>query len=507
MSTVPTAGTGQESAPPAGASPPGAAPLGETHGTAASPRPGGRWLTRWSARVDGLTVLHRAFAAALLATLAVPAVSVPAGHRAVAVTASAFLPILAGLAVLAHRVAVRQAGARRDAEQEAAASHNQLQDLIDNTSAVIYMKRIDNGQYVLVNGEWERLFGVDRGRVISLTDQEVFPPALAEQLRANDLGVAKAGGTVQYEETAEVDAEIRTYISVKFPVKDSAGQPYAVCGISTDITERKQAEEEVRQLNAHLETRVRERTAELEASTRELDAFAYSVSHDLRAPLRSLHGFSDALLEDYIDVLDEEGRDYLRRIQHNVQRMGRMIDDLLNLSRATRAEIVRETVDLSGIAGEVLAELAAADPGRTVTTRIADDLRAYGDPQLIRMALHNLLANAWKFSSKRADPVIEVGRVTHGTEELYFVRDNGAGFDMQYAGKLFNAFQRLHPVAEFEGTGIGLAIVARVIRRHGGTISAHAEIGNGATFTFNLTSTARDDTPHPAPAALEGTIA
>jgi PAS domain S-box-containing protein len=478
MSTVPTAGTRQESVPPAGAAPPGA-------------------------RIDGLTTMHRAFAAALLATLAVPALSAPTGHWAVAVTAAAFLPILAGLTVLAHRVAVRQAGARRDAEQEAAASHNQLQDLIDNTSAVIYMKRIDNGQYVLVNGEWERLFGVNRDLVISLTDQEVFPPVLAEQLRANDLGVAEAGRTVQYEETAEVDAEIRTYISVKFPVNDSTGRPYAVCGISTDITERKQAEEEVRQLNANLETRVRERTAELEASTRELDAFAYSVSHDLRAPLRSLHGFSDALLEDYLEVLDEEGRDYLRRIQHNVQRMGRMIDDLLNLSRATRAELVRETVDLTGIAGDVLAELAAADPGRTVTTRVADDLRAYGDPQLIRMALHNLLANAWKFTGKRADPVIEVGRVVNGAEEFYFVRDNGAGFDMQYADKLFNAFQRLHPAAEFEGTGIGLAIVARVIRRHGGRISAHAEIGNGATFTFNLTGAPPGDTPHVASAALE----
>ncbi|MFI5916479.1 ATP-binding protein [Dactylosporangium sp. NPDC051541] len=456
-------------------------------------------------RIDGLTSMHRAFAAALLAALATSAVSAVASHWAMAVTAAAFLPVLAGLGVLADRVAVRQAVARRDAEQEAAASHNQLQDLIDNTSAVIYMKRIDNGQYVLVNGEWERLFGVDRQRVVSLTDHDVFPLDLAEQLRANDLGVARAGQTVQYEESAEVDSAVRTWVSVKFPVLDSSGQPYAVCGISTDITERKQAEEEVRRLNANLETRVRERTAELEASTRELDAFAYSVSHDLRAPLRSLHGFSDALLEDYLDVLDEEGRDYLRRIQHNVQRMGRMIDDLLDLSRATRVELVRETADLTRIARDVLAELAANDPQRTVTTRIADGLRAYGDPQLIRMALHNLLGNAWKFTGKRADPVIEIGRVKHDGEEMYFVRDNGAGFDMQYADKLFGAFQRLHPVAEFEGTGIGLAIVARVMHRHGGRIFAHAEIGNGATFTFNLATAVPHDTPTAAPAALEET--
>jgi PAS domain S-box-containing protein len=484
--------------------PPASAPAGDPDLPDAPTSPGGRRVARPPARIDGLTSMHRAFAAALLATLATLAVSAPAGHRAVAVTAGAFLPVLAGLGGLAHRVAVRQAGARRDAEQEAAASHNQLQDLIDNTSAVIYMKRIDNGQYVLVNGEWERLFGVDRERVVSLTDREVFPAELAEQLRENDLGVARAGRTVQYEESAVIDSAVRTWVSVKFPVLDSAGQPYAVCGISTDITERKQAEEEVHRLNANLETRVRERTAELEASTRELDAFAYSVSHDLRAPLRSLHGFSDALLDDYFELLDEDGREYLRRIQHNVQRMGGMIDDLLNLSRATRVEIVRETADLTRIARDILAELAAADPQRAVTTRVADDLRAYGDPQLIRMALHNLLANAWKFSGKRDDPVIEVGRTVHDGEEMFFVRDNGAGFDMRYAGKLFGAFQRLHPVAEFEGTGIGLAIVARVIHRHGGRIFADAEIGNGATFTFNLTSAVRDEAPAAAPAALEG---
>jgi PAS domain S-box-containing protein len=378
---------------------------------------------------------------------------------------------------------------------ETAASHNQLQKLIDNTSAVIYMKRIDDGQYLLVNREWERLFGVPRERVVNLTDQGVFPPALASELRANDLGVARAGRTVQYEETAESEDGLRTYVSVKFPVVDIDGNPYAVCGISTDITERIRAEEQVRQLNTGLENRVRERTAELEASTKELDAFAYSVSHDLRAPLRSLHGFSEVLLDDYTDVLDEEGRDYLHRIMHNVERMGRMIDDLLNLSRATRVDLVREEMDLSAIARDILAELAAGDPARLVSMDVADGLRGYGDPRLVRLALQNLLANAWKFTANRPDPRIKVGRTTRDGEEYFFIRDNGAGFDMRYADKLFTAFQRLHPAAEFEGTGIGLATVARVVRRHGGDITTYAEPDNGATFYFNLVGGTRAGVP------------
>jgi PAS domain S-box-containing protein len=431
--------------------------------------------------------------AAITAVAALATASL-SGRLPRAVTVAGFLGLLAGFGVAATRRSIGLQRERDAAVLEAAASHNQLQKLIDHTSALVYMKRVDNGRYLLVNREWERQFKVGREQVVHLTDHGVFPAALADELRANDLGVARAGKSVQYEETAEGDDGLRTYISVKFPVLDSTGEPYAVCGISHDITERKNAEEEVRRLNADLETRVRERTAELEASTHELDAFAYSVSHDLRAPLRSLHGFSEALLDDYYDILDDEGRDYLNRLQHNVQRMGRMIDDLLNLSRATRVELVREQVNLSAIARDILAELATTEPARVVTTVIADDLCAYGDPQLVRLALQNLLANAWKFTARTADARIEVGSRHHDTGEVFFIRDNGAGFDMQYADKLFTAFQRLHAAADFEGTGIGLAIVARVIRRHGGQVCADAEPGRGAIFSFTLTGTAEATT-------------
>ena len=482
MSTVRTAGGHQDTEPPDVAD----EALPDEHGAQRSPP----WPEREPAAAPDAPSIRRALgvALALMAGLAIAGVNAPTGQWAVPLTTVACSAVLAGFGMFAARVFARSQVALHAAEQETAASHNQLQKLIDNTSAVIYMKRIDNGQYLLVNREWERLFKVNRETVVSLTDREVFPAELAAEIRANDLGVAAAAKTVQYEESAETDTGMRTWVSVKFPVRDSNGEPYAVCGISTDITDIKNAEEEVRQLNAGLETRVRERTAELEASTRELDAFAYSVSHDLRAPLRSLHGFSDALLDDYADALDDEGRGYLHRLQHNVQRMGRMIDDLLNLSRATRVEIARDSINLGVIAREILADLASTEPGREVASAVDDDLRAYGDPQLVRLAMQNLLENAWKFTAKRADALITVGRTERDGEQLFFVRDNGAGFDMQYASKLFNAFQRLHAAAEFEGTGIGLAIVARVVRRHGGRVFAEAEPDNGATFYFNLLS-------------------
>lgn len=409
--------------------------------------------------------------------------------------------ILGGCAAFGVGASTRSRARQRTAERETAATYSQLQALIDNTSAVIYMKRIDDGVYLMVNREWERLFKASRARVLDMTDHEVFPPAVAEALRSNDLRVAAVGRTVHFEETADTDDGPHTYISVKFPVHNSEGVAYAVCGISTDITDRKRAEEEVRRLNDALEARVLERTAELEASTRELDSFAYSVSHDLRAPLRSLHGFSQALLEDYGDVLDDTGKDYLGRLQKNVRRMGDMIDNLLTLSRATRVELSRHPVDLSALATELVAELRANDPGRNVSVTIADDLTCVGDAQLLRLVLQNLLANAWKFTSKQSAPAIEVGQETQGPECLFFVRDNGAGFDMRYAEKLFGAFQRLHSASDFEGTGIGLATVQRIINRHGGRIFAEAEPGHGATFYFTTQPPSRTSR------ALQGAMA
>ena len=244
--------------------------------------------------------------------------------------------------------------------------------------------------------------------------------------------------------------------------------------------------EEVHKLNAELEQRVRDRTAELEAANQELEAFSYSVSHDLRAPLRAMDGFSMALLEDCAGKLDETAQDHLRRIRAGSQRMAELIDDLLNLSQVTRTEMRRERVDLTVMAEEIGAELRRLQPDREGNLVVAPALTADADARMLRLVLNNLLDNAWKFTSRRAQACIEVGARELDGQRVFFVRDNGAGFDMAYAGRLFGAFQRLHSTQEFEGTGIGLAIVQRIIHRHGGRVWAEGAVEQGAIVYFTV---------------------
>ncbi len=240
----------------------------------------------------------------------------------------------------------------------------------------------------------------------------------------------------------------------------------------------------VSELNATLEERVRQRTSELEATNRELEAFSYSVSHDLRAPLRTIDGFSLALEEDFAASIDQTGKDYIRRVRAGVQRMGQLIDALLQLSRVTRAELSRQQVDVSALARTVAATLQEESEGPAIQIDVEDGLQANADAKLLQIALENLMGNAVKFSSK-----VEHPRITFGwdaAENAYVISDNGAGFDMQYADRLFNAFNRLHGDKDFKGSGIGLATVARVVRRHGGAIWAKSAVNHGATFWFTL---------------------
>jgi light-regulated signal transduction histidine kinase (bacteriophytochrome) len=253
-----------------------------------------------------------------------------------------------------------------------------------------------------------------------------------------------------------------------------------------DITEKKQVQDELRRLNAELEDRVRDRTAELEAANKEMEAFCYSVSHDLRAPLRAIDGFSQELLQTYADRLDEQGKHYLQRVRAGSQRMAQLIDDLLQLSRLSRSEMQRQWVDLSSLAAVIATELKRLEPGRQVDFMIDPGLTAYCDPGLLRVVLENLLGNAWKFTSRHPQATIEFGMAESRGEMAFCVRDDGAGFNPAFAGKLFGAFQRLHKETDFPGTGIGLATVQRVIHRHGGTVWAEGAVEKGAAFYFTL---------------------
>ncbi|HMJ11069.1 MAG TPA: ATP-binding protein [Polyangiaceae bacterium] len=246
------------------------------------------------------------------------------------------------------------------------------------------------------------------------------------------------------------------------------------------------ANEAIRQMNNELERHVGQRTAQLQVANRELESFSYSVAHDLRAPLRGVSGFAEVLLADYEDKLDEEGKDCLREILENAQRMSELIDALLSLSRVTRTELRTATVELSALAHDVVKRLAAADPRPGYELVVAESVQAEMDPQFARAILENLLGNAWKFTSHVALPRLEFGVTETNGERTFFVRDNGAGFNQAYAEKMFAPFQRLHTVAEFPGTGIGLATVQRIVHRHGGRIWAEGHVGQGAAFYFTL---------------------
>ncbi len=364
-------------------------------------------------------------------------------------------------------------------------SEERFRSLFENANDIIYTHDL-SGNFTGMNPAGERALGYPLHEIVNMNLVNVLAP---EYLEPVFKWIHNLGGSFDspvYEVKAITQDGHRLTLEVNAQIFLVDGAPAGVQGIARDITERKAAEEKMQKLNSEFKRQL----SELETLNKELEMFSYSVSHDLRAPLRSIDGFSRELLERHADQLDDEGKDYLRRVRTSTQRMGHLIDDLLKLSRITSKEMNWEMVDLSTLAAEALATLQAVEPQRKVETVIADYAHAKGDRHLLQVVLHNLLENAWKFSSKQSEARIEFGVISlENGRRFFFVRDNGAGFDMQYAHKLFGPFQRLHSVDEFPGAGIGLAMVQRIIRRHGGHVWAQGAVGRGATFYFSLGGT------------------
>lgn len=377
---------------------------------------------------------------------------------------------------------MRDVGERKRAEAMAA----RLAAIVSSSDDAIIGKDLA-GIVTSWNAGAENIFGYRAEEMVGQPIARLLPAGRQHE-ESEILGRVQRGESVRHFDTVRLrkdGTQIPVSITVS-AIRDATGRIVGASKVARDITEQKQAEKQILLLNTRLEQRVAERTAGLEAANRELESFSYSVSHDLRSPLRGIDGFSRTLMEKHAGQLDERGQHYLGRIRAATQRMGRLIDDLLELARLSRGDLDRVPLDLSALAAGIAVELRQAHPDRQVELLITPGLSVRADPTLLRVALANLLGNAWKFTGREDHARIELGTRLHEGEPVFFVRDNGAGFDMAYADKLFSPFQRLHGQKEFEGSGVGLATVQRILHRHGGRIWAESQVGRGATFHFTL---------------------
>ncbi|MEN3370005.1 MAG: hypothetical protein V7609_2148 [Verrucomicrobiota bacterium] len=373
---------------------------------------------------------------------------------------------------------------RKLADERVRASEGRYRTLFESNPNPMWVYDLETLSFLAVNVAAVRHYGFTEKEFLAMTLKDIRP---AEDIPSLMDNLSQAGS--ELDETTEwrhrkkdggsIDVEITSHELLWL------GRPARLVLIN-DITDHKRAEDQIRQLNLELEERVQHRTAELESANKELEAFSYSVSHDLRSPLRTVDGFSQAVLEDFGPQLPDEGRRYLQTIRDGAQRMGVLIDDLLTFSRLSRLPLHKENVDMGRMVRDTFAELDSEKQGRKIELKIGDLPKVHGDPALLKQVWINLLSNAMKYTRKREMAVIEVGSSRENGAATCFVSDNGTGFDMQYAHKLFGVFQRLHRTDEFEGTGVGLAIVQRVIHRHGGRVWAEATEGKGATFYFTL---------------------
>jgi PAS domain S-box-containing protein len=426
------------------------------------------------------------------------ALTTPTGYRIGVV--SAMFPraparreaVIAILQLFAARAAAEIE--RRETEAALRSSEARFRSLSESSPVGVY--QFDpQGNCIYVNKRWTEITGIPLKEALNKGWSERLPPVELDRFQSAWQNFISGKGEFSYK-LRFIHAANNAARWIQFHARrqfGSGGELAGFVGTIDDITTEMESEAEIRRLNASLEERVAERTAQLAAANAELEAFSYSVSHDLRSPLRAIDGFSRAIAEDYEATLDDNGRDYLRRIRDASQRMAQLIDDLLRLSRATRTQMRVDATDLAALAQIVAAELHRSDtPGRAVEFVCPATMPARVDRDLMRIVLDNLLGNSWKYTRRQPAPRVEFSVATAPTDGpdqgclVYTVSDNGAGFDMKYAGKLFAPFQRLHTRAEFEGTGIGLATVRRIITRHGGRVWAESTPGEGTRIHFTL---------------------
>lgn len=375
---------------------------------------------------------------------------------------------------------------RRRAQDEREQALRERQRIMDTVADVIYALDT-HGRLVTFNRQMLRVTGRPAEELDGLDAATLFVsedrPAIEQAIRR----VLTDGSAVASGRLMHTDGHTTWHAFTGQILRDADGEILGLTGVGRNVEDQRRAETEILRLNAQLEQRVQERTAELEAANRELEAFSYSASHDLRTPLRAIDGFSRALVEDYGTTLDQTARGYLDRVRAATARMAELIDDLLRLSRVTQHDMERSQVNLSELALRVATRLAEAAPEQAVHFEAQPNLYAVGDAHLLEAALENLLGNAWKFTARNPHPAVTFGRAEQSGGPAWFVRDNGVGFDMRHAVRLFQPFERLHSAREFPGTGIGLATVQRIVQRHGGRVWAEARDGVGATIYFTLT--------------------
>ena len=387
-------------------------------------------------------------------------------------------------------------------KSESALKENErfLNNIVENLPNMVFVKDAPDLRYIMFNRTGEEILGFKPGYANGKTDFDFFPKKLAEFYRTKDLEVLALKQLLDIPEefVKTKDNKIRTFHTKKIPILNEQGNPQFLLGISEDITERKLAEDKIRLMNSELEMRVEQRTAQLESSNKELEAFSYSISHDLRAPLRAINGYAQLIKEDHAESLSPIAVNYFDLIRKNAIIMGQLVDDLLNFSRLGRLALTKTRVDPVSMVKSIIESIQPELVNRKVKFIIGELPECDADPAFLKQVFVNLISNGVKFSKKRDESIVEIGfaQSDQGISQqnispqpvTYFVRDNGIGFDMKYYDKLFGVFQRLHTDNSYEGTGVGLAIVSRIVTKHGGRIWAESSLDNGSTFFFTLES-------------------